>query len=225
MLLAAGGVVKATHGGGRRTEAGFAPFAPGPSRRARPFDGFCLLNNALAAYAQRRVQADRILILDWDVPLQRNAAHLLPRPVRAVISLHGHPNCLYPGTGWEEETGEDRGRGYTMNIPFLPAATDEMYRQAFHDRVIPAIGRFAPQFVLLSVGYDAHGDDPIGNLDLTDEAFAWMTETMIGLAEAHADGRFVSVLEGGYNLHEALRGRARAAAGGVKRDDLTRRVS
>ena len=203
--LAAGGVVKATRmvAGGELKRAFCAVRPPGHHAERDRSMGFCLLNNvALAAYALKdELQADRILILDWDVHHCNGTQHTFYHdPSVLVISLHGHPNYLYPGTGWEEETGEDRGRGYTMNIPFLPAATDEMYRRAFHDRVIPAIGRFAPQFVLLSVGYDAHGDDPLGNLDLTDEAFAWMTETMIGLAEAHADGRIVSVLEGGYNL-------------------------
>ncbi|HPM24685.1 MAG TPA: histone deacetylase, partial [Phycisphaerae bacterium] len=116
-----------------------------------------------------------------------------------VISLHGHPNYLYPGTGFEEETGVGPGRGYTMNIPFLPGATDEDYRTAFRNRVIPAVGRFAPQMVFVSAGFDAHRDDPIGNLALTDEIFGWMTATMVELAERHAQGRLLSVLEGGYD--------------------------
>jgi len=120
-------------------------------------------------------------------------------PSVLVISLHGHPNYLYPGTGFEEETGVGPGRGYTMNIPFLPGATDEDYRTAFRNRVIPAVGRFAPQMVFVSAGFDAHRDDPIGNLALTDEIFGWMTATMVELAERHAQGRLLSVLEGGYD--------------------------
>jgi acetoin utilization deacetylase AcuC-like enzyme len=87
-----------------------------------------------------------------------------------------------------------------MNIPMLPGATDDDYHKAFKQRIVPAVGRFAPHIVLLSVGYDAHADDPLGNLALSDAVFAWMTQTVLELAEAHADGRVLSVLEGGYNL-------------------------
>jgi acetoin utilization deacetylase AcuC-like enzyme len=203
--LAAGGVVKAVRmvAGGELKRAFCAVRPPGHHAERDRSMGFCLLNNvALAAYALRdEFQADRILILDWDVHHCNGTQHtFFSDPSVLVISLHGHPNYLYPGTGFEDEIGIDRGRGYTMNIPFLPGATDDAYRKAFRERVIPAVGRFAPQFVLLSVGYDAHADDPLGNLALSDEAFAWMTETVIGLADAHADGHIVSVLEGGYNL-------------------------
>jgi acetoin utilization deacetylase AcuC-like enzyme len=203
--LAAGGVVKAARmvAGGEIKRAFCAVRPPGHHAERDRSMGFCLLNNiALAAYALKdEFQADRIVVLDWDVHHCNGTQHaFLADPSVLVISLHGHPNYLYPGTGSEEETGIDRGRGYTMNIPLLPGATDDTYRKAFHERVIPAVGRFAPQFILVSVGYDAHADDPLGNLDLSDQAFAWMMETVIGLAETHADGRMIATLEGGYNL-------------------------
>jgi len=203
--LAAGGVVKATRlvASGELKRAFCAVRPPGHHAERDRSMGFCLFNNvALAAYELKdEFNIDRVLILDWDVHHCNGTQHTFEAdPSVLVISLHGHPRYLYPGTGYEEEMGVDRGRGYTMNIPFLPGADDEDYRRAFRERIIPAVQRFAPQFVLLSVGFDAHADDPLGNLALSDDIFAWMTQTMIELAEDHADGRIVSVLEGGYNL-------------------------
>jgi len=203
--LAAGGVVKATRlvASGELKRAFCAVRPPGHHAERDRSMGFCLFNNvALAAYELKdEFNIDRVLILDWDVHHCNGTQHTFEAdPSVLVISLHGHPRYLYPGTGYEEEMGVERGRGYTMNIPFLPGADDEDYRRAFRERIIPAVQRFAPQFVLLSVGFDAHADDPLGNLALSDDIFAWMTQTMIELAEDHADGRIVSVLEGGYNL-------------------------
>jgi acetoin utilization deacetylase AcuC-like enzyme len=203
--LAAGGVVKATRlvASGELKRAFCAVRPPGHHAERDRSMGFCLFNNiALAAYELKdEFNIDRILILDWDVHHCNGTQHTFEAdPSVLVISLHGHPRYLYPGTGYEEEIGVDRGRGYTINIPFLPGADDEDYRRAFRERIIPAVQRFAPQFVLLSVGFDAHADDPLGNLALSDDIFAWMTQTVIELAEDHADGRIVSVLEGGYNL-------------------------
>lgn len=202
--LAAGGVIEAA----RRVARGelgraFCAVRP-PGHHAEPDRslGFCLLNNVALATCVVKQEFDfrRVLILDFDVHHANGTQHTFEHdPTVLVISLHGHPNYLYPGTGFEEEVGLDAGRGYTMNIPFLPGATDEDYRTAFKTRVLPAVGRYAPQMIFLNVGYDAHVDDPLGNLDLTDEIFAWMTERMLELADRHAEGRLVSILEGGYN--------------------------
>jgi len=203
--LAAGGVVTAARliGSGELKRAFCAVRPPGHHAERDRSMGFCLLNNiALAACVLKdEFQIGRILILDWDVHHCNGTQHTFDAdPGVLVISLHGHPNYLYPGTGYEEETGVGPGRGYTMNIPMLPGATDDDYHQAFKQRIVPAVGRFAPHIVLLSVGYDAHADDPLGNLALSDVVFAWMTQTVLEFAEAHAGGRVLSVLEGGYNL-------------------------
>jgi acetoin utilization deacetylase AcuC-like enzyme len=203
--LAAGGVVNAARAiaNGEVKRAFCAVRPPGHHAERDRAMGFCFFNNiALAAYTLKdEFDIQRLLILDWDVHHCNGTQNaFLVDPSVQVISLHGHPNYLYPGTGFEEETGIEAGRGYTMNIPFMPGAGDDDFHKAFKQRIIPAIGRFAPQVILLSVGFDAHVDDPIGNLALSDEVYDWMTEVMLELADKHCDGRLLSVLEGGYNL-------------------------
>ncbi|MEW6250821.1 MAG: histone deacetylase [Planctomycetota bacterium] len=202
--LAAGGVIEAARrvARGELQRAFCAVRPPGHHAERDRSLGFCLLNNVALAAAVVRTEfkLDRLAILDFDVHHGNGTQHAFEAdPSVLFISLHGHPNYLYPGTGAEDEIGVGPGRGYTMNIPFLPSARDEDYCRAFEERVIPAIGRFAPQFVLVSAGFDPHTDDPLGNLDLTDEIFAWMTTTIVALADRHARGRIVSVLEGGYD--------------------------
>ncbi len=202
--LAAGGVIDAARqvarGDLRRTFCAVRP--PGHHAERHRALGFCLMNNiALAAQVLKtEFKFSRLLILDFDVHHGNGTQHAFDAdPAVLFISLHGHPHYLYPGTGFEEEVGVDAGHGYTMNIPFLPGATDDDYRAAFTGRILPAVGRFAPQMILVSAGFDAHVDDPVGNLALTDEIYTWMTERIVELADRHAQGRVVSVLEGGYN--------------------------
>jgi len=202
--LAAGGVIAAARqvARGELRRAFCAVRPPGHHAEADRAMGFCLLNNiALAACVLKtEFKYDRLLIVDFDVHHCNGTQHTFDAdPSVLVISLHAHPNYMYPGTGFEEEAGVGRGHGYNMNIPFLPGATDDEYRAAFTDRIIPAVARYAPQMVLVSAGFDAHEDDPLGNLSLSDEIFAWMTKTLVELAERHAQGRLLSVLEGGYD--------------------------
>ena len=201
--LAAGGVIEAARliAGGELKRAFCAVRPPGHHAERDRSMGFCLLNNAAlaACVLKREFKLDRLLVLDFDVHHANGTQHTFEDdPSVLVISLHGHPHYLYPGSGFEDEVGIGPGRGYTVNIPFPPGATDDDYRRAFDERVIPAVGRFAPQMVLVCAGFDAHTDDPLGNLALSDEAFAGMTRVILELAERHARGRVLSVLEGGY---------------------------
>jgi acetoin utilization deacetylase AcuC-like enzyme len=208
-LLAAGGTVEAARliARGEIQHAFCAVRPPGHHAEQSRSMGFCMFNNvALAADVLRRECGfDRVLILDWDVHHGNGTQHAFySDPTVMYISLHGHPEYLYPGTGFSEEYGQGEGRGTTLNIPFLPGGTDDDYRKAFDTRVIPSIHAFEPQFIIISAGFDAHRLDPLGNMMLSDAMFTEMLERTLEQADKFAGGRVLSVLEGGYNT-EVLR--------------------
>jgi len=165
--------------------------------------GFCLFNTiAIAArFLQRQWHLGRVLILDWDVHHGNGTQHAFEDdPSVFYCSLHEHPSFRYPGTGHEQERGEHAGAGYTLNIPMHPGATDDDYRRAFEHLFLPAARSFKPEFVLVSAGFDAHEADPLAGVNLSDEGFDDMTRATLDLARECCGGRFVSVLEGGYDL-------------------------
>lgn len=203
--LAAGSVLAAVDGvmDGRWKNAFCAVRPPGHHAERDRSMGFCLLNNiAIAAeYLIREHHLARVLILDWDVHHGNATQHSFEeRDDVLFISLHGHPRHVYPGTGFEHETGRGRGRGFTINIPMLPGSGDAEYRRAFDDKIAPAVERFRPEFILVSAGFDAHRRDPLAPLNLENESFAWMTRWVLNAATRHCAGRLVSILEGGYDL-------------------------
>jgi len=157
--------------------------------------GFCLFNNvAIAAvHAQRTHGVDRVAILDWDVHHGNGTQHIFESdPTVLYISLHQYP--FYPGTGANTEHGTGDGVGYTLNFP-LPAGTGEQdYLAAFTNGVLPALVAFRPEILIISAGFDAHKDDPLGGMLLDESSFARMTNLVKGVAPV------VSVLEGGYHL-------------------------
>jgi acetoin utilization deacetylase AcuC-like enzyme len=163
--------------------------------------GFCLYNNvAVAAEHVRQSDAvTRVLVVDWDVHHGNGTQHIFEENGEVFyFSLHQWP--LYPGTGAREETGRGAGAGATLNCPLPPGAGDDAFLAALRDELVPAADRFRPDFVFISAGFDAHRDDPLAALEVTEGAFAEATRILIDLAERHADGRLVSVLEGGYDL-------------------------
>lgn len=165
--------------------------------------GFCLFNNiAIAAAHLLEVERlSRVLILDWDVHHGNATQHSFDSDARVLfISLHGHPGVLYPGTGYASERGVGAGEGFTLNIPMLPGADDAAYRAAFETTIAPAVDAFAPEFILVSAGFDAHRADPVGNLALETNTFGWMTDWVTERAGRFCSGRLVSFLEGGYDL-------------------------
>jgi acetoin utilization deacetylase AcuC-like enzyme len=204
-LLAAGAVVDAARAlaSGRVKRAFCAVRPPGHHAERDRSMGFCLFGNvALAADVVRReFGLKRILILDWDVHHGNGTQHIFEADSEVLfVSLHGHPDHLYPGTGYAHETGVGPGTGYTINIPLLPGSGDAEYRAAFADQVEPAVEKFAPQFIIVSVGFDAHADDPLSNLRVSDEGYIWMGRRVLDWARRFSSGRVLSVLEGGYNL-------------------------
>lgn len=203
--LAAGTVINAVDAvmDGRVDNAFCAVRPPGHHAERHLSMGFCLLNNiSLAAtHLLGRHGLARVLILDWDVHHGNGTQHIFETDPRVLfISLHGDPSVVYPGTGYARETGKGTGEGFTLNLPMAPPSGDAIWRAAFDDVVLPRVSEFAPQFVLISAGFDAHRLDPLAPLSLDTSTYGWMTEALVGVAERHCGGRLVSVLEGGYHL-------------------------
>ena len=174
---------------------------PGHHASASRGMGFCVLNNiALAArHAQRRHGIERALIVDWDVH-HGNGTQDIFYADGSVFFFSTHQSPWYPGTGRANETGTGVGKGTTLNCP-LPAGSGraEIFA-AFDDKLAPAADAFRPQLVLISAGFDSRVGDPLGEFRLTDEDFAELTRKVRAIADRHAQGRVVSILEGGYNL-------------------------
>ena len=163
--------------------------------------GFCLFNNVaiLTRYLQNHHGLDKIAIVDWDVHHGNGTQHSFEaEPSVLYVSTHQYP--YYPGTGAASETGVGRGQGATLNCPMSAGATDADYERVFTEQIIPKLDAFGPECVVISAGFDAHRDDPLADIRLSTAFFGWMSERLMEVAEKHARGRLVSVLEGGYNL-------------------------
>lgn len=173
-----------------------------PGHHAEPGKamGFCLFNNIAigAAYALDHPDIDRVAILDWDLHHGNGTQNAFYDSKKALyISLHQFP--FYPGTGSSLERGAGEGTGYTVNIPMPHGSGVEEYRDAFDVTVMPALEDFKPDLILISAGFDAHRDDPLGHIDLTTDYYGEMTSLLKQVALKYCKGRIVSVLEGGYN--------------------------
>jgi len=161
--------------------------------------GFCLFNNvAVTARAlQAEGLADRVLILDWDVHHGNGTQDAFyDDPSVFFVSVHQAPH--YPGTGGASETGVGEGVGTTLNVPLAAGTPPAQHRAAFEDAVGQALSDFAPDFVLLSAGFDCMAGDPLGGMLLEPSDLYSMTRHVVDVAAAECDGRVVAVLEGGY---------------------------
>jgi len=163
--------------------------------------GFCLFNNvALAAeYARRKHGLNRILIVDWDVHHPNGTQHIFEdTPDVLLFSTHRYP--FFPGTGAATEIGSGEGEGFTINIPLQARGTDCDYARIFNTLLIPAAREYKPELILVSAGFDAHRDDPIGGMLVSEDGFAFLADVIMRLADECCGGRTVCVLEGGYDL-------------------------
>ena len=163
--------------------------------------GFCLFNNvAVAARAlQRRHGIGRVLVADWDVHHGNGTQHIFEDDP-SVFYFSCHQSPLYPGTGAASEQGRGEGLGTTLNRPLDPGSGDAEFLEAIDDGLRQAAESFEPDFVLLSAGFDAHRSDPLAQLEVSTEAYGKATRVVREIADRHAEGRLVSVLEGGYDL-------------------------
>jgi acetoin utilization deacetylase AcuC-like enzyme len=165
--------------------------------------GFCLFSNmAIAAkYLQQQHGVEKIAIVDFDVHHGNGTQAVFESdPSVLFISLHQDPRTCYPGSGHEWEIGTGRGKGFTLNIPLDPGTEDDEYLTALDSQVLPRIDEFRPQMLMISAGFDAHRDDPLANLSISDEGFELVTRQLFAAATTHCAGRMISLLEGGYDL-------------------------
>jgi len=164
---------------------------------ARPM-GFCLFDNAgiAARHAQKQHGVARAAIVDFDVH-HGNGSQEIFWADKTVMYCSTHQMPLFPGTGAVNETGE---HDTIVNAPLRPGDGSDVFRAAFESRVLPRLRDFKPDLVIISAGFDAHMRDPLANINLVEADFAWATQKLMDIADQCADGRVVSLLEGGYDL-------------------------
>ena len=201
-LLAAGSAAQAVDDvmSGAATNAFALVRPPGHHAESDRAMGFCLFNNAaVAAEAARRNGAERVLLLDWDVHHGNGSQHSFWSR-RDVLYASSHQHPFYPGTGAPELIGEGEGRGFNVNCGLPGGQGDADYGALFESLFLPIAEQFRPELVVVSAGFDAHRADPLGGMRVTERGFAAMCSALKGVAERHAKGRIVLLLEGGYDL-------------------------
>lgn len=209
-LLAAGGAMVAVEAvmAGRVANAFAAVRPPGHHASAARGMGFCLFNNvALAARHGQALGAERVLILDWDVH-HGNGTQDIFWSDASVLFCSTHQAPLYPGSGRRNERGGGPGEGFTINCPLPAGSGGAQVMAVLREHLLPAVERFRPQLLLISAGFDAMAGDPLADQRLSPGDISLITAQALELADRHADGRLVSLLEGGYEL-------ANLAAGAV----------
>ncbi|MEO8503568.1 MAG: histone deacetylase [Acidobacteriota bacterium] len=187
---------------------------PGHHAEAGAAMGFCFFNNvAVAADHLLRMGIERIAVLDFDVHHGNGTQHIFEQRQDVLyVSTHQHP--FYPGTGAATETGRGAGEGFTLNLPMPAGSTDADFEGVLLDRAIPALRAFRPDALLVSAGFDAWQNDPLGGMRVTEDGFRQWGAWLAQFASETCQGRFLEVLEGGYDL-ENLGGLVQCHAAGV----------
>ncbi len=203
-LVAAGGfleLIKAIMEG--KLNNGFALVRPPGHHAERDRAmGFCLFNNVAigARYAIQNFSLQKILIVDWDVHHGNGTqSSFYEDPKVLYFSTHRN-GFFYPGTGAATEVGKGKGEGFTVNVPLSTRCDDADYGNIFQKILKPIALEYQPQLILVSAGFDTHYDDPLGGMEVTEKGFARMTQILIEIAEATAQGKLAITLEGGYDV-------------------------
>jgi acetoin utilization deacetylase AcuC-like enzyme len=192
--------------------------SPGPSRAlalVRPPGhhaesdramGFCFFNNIAVAAAHARARGvTRVAIVDYDVHHGNGTQRsFYTDPSVLFVSSHQYP--YYPGTGAASEIGSGAGTGFTINLPLEAGGTDADYELVYSRVAMPALRQFKPELILISAGYDAYMDDPLGGMRLTSGCFGRLTSMIVSIADECCEGRVVAITEGGYNLQGLAEG-------------------
>lgn len=208
-MLAAGAAIQAVDGifSDDFQRAFCAVRPPGHHAEADLPMGFCLFNNvAIAAlHALSHYAVERVAVLDFDVHHGNGTVDIFKQDPRVLVcSSFQYP--FYPGRL------QTLQRDNIVNTPLAAGTASKLFRGAIETQWLPALQRFAPQLILVSAGFDAHRDDPLGQLQLTDDDYYWITEMIVSVANSYCCGRIVSVLEGGYNLQALARSCSRHIA-------------
>jgi len=205
-LLSAGGCITAVDAvlDGRVDNAYALVRPPGHHAERDAGKGFCIFANVAIAVQHARVARglSRVAVVDWDVHHGNGTQHMFEED-DSIFYFSTHQYPFYPGTGSARESGTGRGAGHTLNYPMLAGSGDGEYIQVFREVLGPEIDRVQPEAILISAGFDAHRDDPLAGMAVTEKGYAAMTTILKEAADRHCGGRIVSLLEGGYNL-EAL---------------------
>jgi len=167
-----------------------------------PF-GFCFLNNCVIAarYWQQKYTRKKICVIDFDAHHGNGIQTAFEEdPDSLYISIHEHPSFSYPGTGYAEERGSGEGAGTILNIPLLPGASDKNVLDAFDTMIEEKLEQFQPEALIVAAGFDAHKLDDMSGLNYTTRVYEKIGERIAGWATQYTDGRFLSILEGGYHL-------------------------
>ena len=204
-FLAAGGVIDAARRimEGELNNAFCAVRPPGHHAETNQAMGFCYFNNvAIAArYLQKAHGIGRVGIIDIDVHHGNGTQQIFEEDNTVFYySIHEHPSFAFPGTGRDFEEGSGVGKGFTKNSMALPGNGDAEYVEFIKNDLLPAIASFEPEFIIVSTGFDGHVDDDMADMTLSTQWYTWIAKILVALADKYAQGRLLSVLEGGYCL-------------------------